>query len=91
MALLDNSTQINTIMPNYMKNHLLEMGPITDLIGTRVTWVGLGNTYSHPLGYIIVWVQVNRVQGYDEYHIALVVLDESKFAEQVPIIFGTPL
>ena len=46
MALLDNGMQINTIMPNYVKNHLLEMGPITDLIGARVTCVGLGNTYT---------------------------------------------
>ena len=56
MALLDNGTQINTIMPNYVKDHSLEMGPITDLIGARVASVGLGNTYTHPLGYIIVWV-----------------------------------
>ena len=39
MALLDNGTQINTIMPNYVKNHSLEMELITDLIGVRVTWV----------------------------------------------------
>ena len=46
MALLDNGMQINTIMPNYVKNHSLEMGLITDLIGTRVTCMGLGNTYT---------------------------------------------
>ena len=62
------------------------MGPITDLIGTRVACMGLGNAYTHPLGYVIVWVQVDRIQGYDEDQIALVILDESKFAEWVPII-----
>ena len=46
MALLDNGVQINTIMPNYVKNHSLEMGPITDIIGTRVSCVDLGNTYT---------------------------------------------
>ena len=46
MALLDNGTQNNTIMPNYVKNHSLEMRLITDLIGTRVTCVGLGNAYT---------------------------------------------
>ena len=46
MALLDNGMQINTIMPNYMKNHSLEMGLITDPLGTRVTCIGLGNTYT---------------------------------------------
>ena len=57
IALLDNGTQINTIMPNYVKSHSLEIRQITDLIGARVTCVGLGNTYTQPLGYIIVWLQ----------------------------------
>ena len=54
MALLDNGTQINTTTPNYVKDHSLEMGLITDLIGARVTYMGLGNAYTCPLGYIIV-------------------------------------
>ena len=33
---------------------------------------------------------MDRVQGYDEDQIALVVPDESQFAEWVPIILGTP-
>ena len=90
-ALLDNGAQINIVMPNYVKNHSLEIGPITVLISTRVACVGLGNAYTCPLGYIIVWVQVDRVQGYDEDQIALVIPDESKFAEKISIILGTPL
>ena len=89
-ALLDNGMQINTITPNYVKNHLLEMGPITDLIGARVPCMGLGNAYPLPLGYVVVRVQVDRVQGYDEDQMSLVVLDESKFVEQVPVILGIP-
>ena len=65
------------------------MGPITDLTGAIVTCVGLGNAYTWPLGYVIVQVQVNRVQGYDEDQIVLVVPDELKFVEWVPIILGT--
>ena len=89
MALLDNGMQINTIMPNYVKSHSLEMGPITDLIGARVTCMGLGNAYTQPLGYIIVQVQVDGVQVYDEDQIALVVLDLLNFVERIPIIVGT--
>ena len=73
MALLDNSTQINTITSSYVKSCSLEVGPITDLIDICVTCIGLGNTYTKPLGYIIVWVQVEGVQGYNEDQIALVV------------------
>ena len=80
-ALLDKGTQINTITPNYVKNQSLEMGPITDLISMRVACVGLGNAYTHPLGYIIVQVQVDGVQGYDEDQIALVIQNKPKFVE----------
>ena len=89
-ALLNNGAQINTITPNYVRNHSLEMGLITDLIGTKVACMSLGNAYTQPLGYIIVWVQVDRIQGHDEDQIALVMPDESKFVEWIPIILGIP-
>ena len=90
MDLLDNGMQVNTIMPNYVKNHSLDMGLITDLIGTRVTCVDLGNAYTSPLGYVIVWVQVDKVQGYDEDQRALVVPDVLKFSKIDPCYFGNP-
>ena len=33
MALLDNSAQINTITPSFIKTHSLEVGPLSDLVG----------------------------------------------------------
>ena len=59
-------------------------------MGSKVTCIGLGNAYMRPLGYIVIWVQVDRVQGYDEDQIALVILDLSNFAAQIPVILGTP-
>ena len=61
MALLDNGAQINTIMPRYVSDHSLQVGPITDLIGTKVTFMGLGNAYTKPLGYVVIWVKVDGV------------------------------
>ena len=90
MALLDNGAQINTIMPKYVSDDSLQVGPITDLLGTKVTCVGLGNTYTRPLGYIVIQVQVDGVQGYDEDQIALVIPDLSNFVARVPVILGTP-
>ena len=90
MTLLDNGAQVNTIMPRYVHEHSLEMGPITDLMGSKVTCVGLGNAYTRPLGYVVIWVQVDGVQGYDEDQIALVIPDFSKFAARVPIILWMP-
>ena len=80
MALLDNRAQVNTMMPKYISDHSLHVGPITDLLGPKVTCVGLGNAYMRPLGYIMIQVQVDGVQGYDEDQIALVILDHSNFA-----------
>ena len=88
MALLDNGAKVNTIMPRYVHEHSLEMGPITDLMDSKVTCVGLGNAYTRPLGYIVIWDHVDGVQGYDEDQIALVIPDFSKFAARVPIILG---
>ena len=90
MALMDNSAQVNTIMPRYVCEHSLEMGPITDLMGSKVACVGLGNAYTRPLGYVVIWVQVDGVLGYDEYQIALVIPDFSKFAARVSVILGMP-
>ena len=90
MTLLDNGAQINTITPKYVSDHSLQVGPITDLIGTKGTCMGLGNAYTRPLGYVIIWVQVDGVQGYDEDQIALAILDFSNFAAWIPVILGTP-
>ena len=56
----------------------------------KVICVGLGNTYTRPLGYVVIWVQVDGVQGYDEDQIALVIPDFSRFAARVPVILGMP-
>ena len=90
MALLDNGVQVNTITLRYVKEHSLPVGPITNLMGSKVTCIGLGNAYTRPLGYIVIRVQVDRVQGYDEDQIALIILDFSNFAMRVPVILGTP-
>ena len=66
MAPLDNGAHINTITPKYVSDHLLQMGLITNLLGAKVTCVGLGNAYIRPLGYVTIEVQVDRVQGYDK-------------------------
>ena len=42
------------------------------------------------MGYIVIWVQGDGVQGDDEDQIALVIPNLSNFAAQVPIILGTP-
>ena len=33
MALLDKGAQINTIMPSFVENHSIDVGPLSDLVG----------------------------------------------------------
>ena len=90
IALLDNGVQVITITLRYVKEHSLPVGQITDLMGSKVACVGLGNAYTKPLGYIIIQVQVDGVQGYNKDQIALIIPDFSNFAVRVPVILGTP-
>ena len=60
-ALLDNSAQVNTIMPRSVNEHSLQVGPITDFMVSKVACVGLGNTYTRLLGYTVIRVQVDGV------------------------------
>ena len=90
IALLNNGVQVNTITPRYVKEHSLPVGLITDLMGSKVTCIGLGNAYTRPLGYVVIQVQVDGVWGYDKDQIALIIPDHSNFVMRVPIILGTP-
>ena len=36
MPFLDNGAHINTIMPKYVSNHSLQIGPNTNLLGAKV-------------------------------------------------------
>ena len=51
--------------------------------------MGLGNACTRTLGYVIIQVQLNRVQGYDKDQITLVIPDLPNFAAQIPVILGT--
>ena len=77
-------------MPRYVQEHSIPVGPITDLMASKVTCMGLGNAYTRLLGYAVIWVQVDGVRCYDEDQIALIILDFSHFVNRVPIILGTP-
>ena len=66
MALLHNGVQINTIMPGFtgkpFSGHWASLQPCRQ----KSHLCRPGNALTQPIGYIIIWVQVHRVQGYDE-------------------------
>ena len=91
MALLANGALIITIMAGFVENCSFDVEPLSDLVGRWVTCVGLGNAQTWLLGCVIIWVQVDGVQGYDKDQIALVIPDLSNFVARVPIILGIPM
>ena len=91
--LLDDGSQINSVMPAYTKAHDLVVRPLeelaSDLTGCPIK--GIGGVCTRAIGYVVFWVQIEGIPSYNEEQLALVVDDESAFARKVPIILGTPM
>ena len=51
--------------------------------------MGVGGK-AHPMGYVVIRVQVEGVPEYDEDQVAFVVDDNTTFSWQVPVVLGTP-
>ena len=85
LALLDTNVTGNVINADYAKMLDLPMGPLSDLReglqGVKVH----GNTFAGALGYVIVCVRFDKIKGYDEDQVCLVMEDDSEFASRVPI------
>ena len=88
-TLADSGSQVNMVMPGYVCQHEFPVLPLWDLINHPLNLVGLGSTRTHPLGFVILRVQVNEIAGYDEDVVFLMVPDELEFSQRVPIVIGT--
>ena len=51
--------------------------------------MGVGSK-AHPLGYVVIRIQVEGVPKYDEDQVAFVVDDNTTFSWRVPVVLGTP-
>ena len=61
---------------------------LSNLVDGTLSVNGFGRLFPPPLGDVIIRVQVEGVQAYDEDQVALVVPDPTDFGSQVPVIFG---
>ena len=78
-ALADSSSQVNTVTPGYVSGCPVLL--LEDLVDHPLHLIGLGGAQTHPLGFMILRVQVNKITGYNEDIVFLIVPDESDFAE----------
>ena len=90
--LLDNGSQINSVMPAYTKAHDLVVGPLEELAGNPAgrPIQGIGGVHTRAIGYVVFWVQIEGIPSYNKEQVALVIDEESTFSRKVPIILGTP-
>ena len=83
MALLHNGCQVNTVTPEFIEACSLNVGLRSNMIGGRMSMVGLGGMHTCLLSYIIIRVQVYGVEGYNEDQIDFAIPDLSKFVSRV--------
>ena len=91
-VLLDDGSQINSVMLAYAKAHDLGVGPLEVLAGdpTGHPIQGIGGVCTGAIRYVVFQVQIDGIPSYNEVQVALVVDNESAFARKVLIILGTP-
>ena len=84
-----SGSQVNTVMPNYIKHHEFPVFPLENLVDHLLNLVGLGGIRTISMGFVILWVQVMEIAGYDEDVVFRVVPDKSEFSRCVPLVLGT--
>ena len=92
-VLLDDGSQINSIMPAYAHEHNMVIGSLQELAwrSIRESHPGDGGMSDRrALSYVVFHIQIEDMKSYDEEQVALVIADDTKFGHRVPIILGTP-
>ena len=87
---LDHGLTINSLTPDLVDVHYLDVRPLSNLSDGILSINGLRGVFSSSLGYVIIRVHVEGVQGYDEDQVALVILDSIGFGSWILVTLGTP-
>ena len=65
-AFADSGSQVNTVTPSFVHQHESPILPLGDLVDHLLNLIGLGGMKTRPMGFVILWVQVSKIAGYDE-------------------------
>ena len=90
--MIDSGAWSNAVMPAYVKEHKLKVGPVHNLAlhPTSIPISGIGG-HTAALGYIIINIQVEGIPSYYEEQVALVIQNVTQLGLKVPVILGTPM
>ena len=75
--------------PDFVKACSLDVSPLSDQVNGTLSVNGFGRLFSWTFAYIIMRAQLERVHGYDEDQVALVIPDPTNFGSRVPVTLGT--
>ena len=91
-CLNDNGACVNLVTPEFVKSRGLGVGSIQDLNDHNgcIPLSGYRGSATKPLGYVVIRVQILYVPSFNEDQVALVVVDDSHFIRQCPVLLGTP-
>ena len=81
---MDSGSQVNMITPALVQQYGFPVLPLEDLVDYPLNLMGLGGKCTSPLGFVILWVQVRGIAGYDKDAVFLMVPNESEFRQRVP-------
>ena len=65
------------------------MLPLHDLVDHPLNLIGLGSMRTQSLRFVILWVQVSKITGYNKDVVFLVVPDKSEFSWCISLMIGT--
>ena len=90
-VLIDSGARSNTMMPAYVKEHKLKVGPVHELAlhPTAIPISGIGG-HTVALRYVIINIQVEGIPSYYEEQVALVIPSVTQLRMKVSVILGMP-
>ena len=89
--LINSGAQSNAVMPTYVKEHKLKVGPVHNLAlhPTAIPISGIGG-HTTALRYVIINIQIEGMLSYYEEQVALVIPNVTQLGLKVLVILGTP-
>ena len=87
---MESGLIFNVVTLGFIDACSLGIGLLGNLMDGTLGINGIGGVFSHPLGYIMIRVQIDGVWGYAEDQVALAVTDSTVFGSWVPVTLGTP-
>ena len=87
-VLIDFGCQANLMTERFAREKQFSIGPLSELREKGAEVTVLRGHPSQIVGYVVVGLKVPNAPHVQEYHIVLVIEDQSSFARKIPLVLG---